>query len=187
MTETTNKTFQWLKGERAGEFVKWDGEIQSDGDMNFLVFNDGTRGNEGLIGDYFIEVASEQEGFIDAEMMKPQSSYQPLPQQHNPPLQRVPAPAPIEAPFEPKSRAPENPITRLLLDSKKVNTKIKLDIEVDIPAAELMKVLADSYENGEEHVLEFLATTISDIRIEVAKQIWSDIKKKQKSNKNETA
>jgi hypothetical protein len=186
MTETTSKTFQWLKGDRTGEFVKWEGEIQGDGDMNFLIFSDGSRGNEALLGDYFIEVASESEGFIDAEMMKPQSSYQPLPPEHNPPLQRTVVPAPVEH-FEPKNRAPENPISRLLLDSKKVSTKIKLDIEVDIPPAELMKVLSDSYDNGEEHVLEFLATTISDIRIEVAKQIWTDIKKKQKTNKNETA
>lgn len=187
MTELTTRTFQWLKGDRAGEFVKWDGEILDDGGMAFLVFTDGTRGNEALMGDYFIEVSGEHDGFVDTEMMKPETAYQPLPQQHNPPLQRVPAPAPIEEPFVPKNQAPANPINKLLSDSKKISTKIKLDIELEIPSADLMKVLADSYDDGEEHVLEFLAATISDIRIEVAKQIWTDIKKKQKTNKNETA
>lgn len=184
MTETTQKTFQWLKGEKAGEFVRWNGEIHNDGYLNFLIFEDGSRANEELLGDYFIEVAGEHDGFVDIEMMKPQPTFQPLPQQHNPPLQRVNASA--DKPFEPNNRAPENPISRLLLDSKKVNTKIKLDLELDIPSSELMKVLADSYEEGEEHVLEFLASTISVMRMEAAKQIWSDIKKKQKSNKNET-
>ena len=50
-----------------------------------------------------------------------------------------------------------------------------------------MKVLSDSYESGEEQILEFLAATISDIRVEIAKQIWSDVKKKHKTIKNETA
>jgi len=142
MTELTTRTFQWLKGDKAGQFVKWDGEILTDGDMNFLVFADGSRGNESLLGDYFVEVPNENEGFIDVEMMKPESSFQPLSPEHNPPLKRTVVPAPVEQ-FEPKNRAPENPISRLLLDSKKINTKIKLDLEVDIPPAIIESPLID--------------------------------------------
>ncbi len=183
MSETESKTFQWIKGDKAGHFVKWSGEILDDGGMNFLIFTDGTRANEDLLGDYFLEVASELEGFVDIEMMKPEPSYQPLPPEHNPPLKAVSVPVSVET----KAVVHENPITRLLLDSKKQDTKIKLDISLEMPSVELMKVLADSYQDGEEHVLEFLATTISDIRSEVAKQIWIDINKKQKTAKNETA
>jgi len=174
----TIRTFQWLKGDKAGEFVKWNGEILNDGGMNFLLFEDGSRGNEELMGDYFMEVASEAHGFIDSEMMKPQPNG--LPQENNPPLQRVSPPAPTAIQL--------SPIAKLLKDSKKNKSTIEIEIVVDIPPADLMRILAESYDDGEKQVLEYLASNVDaeDLRNQIAKQVWLQaFKSKTKQKRNE--
>lgn len=174
----TIKTFQWIKGDKAGEFVKWDGTILNDGGMKFLIFEDGSRGNEELMGDYFMEVENEANGFIDAEMMKAQPNS--LPKENNPPLQRVkPAePTPVQL----------SPIAKLLKDSKKNKSTIDIEIVVDIPPADLMRILAESYDDGEKQVLEYLASNVDaeDLRIQIAKQVWLQaFKSKTKQKRNE--
>ena len=173
-----NKTFQWIKGDRAGEFVKWNGSILNDGGMNFLVFEDGSRGNEELLGDYFMEVENEANGFVDAAMMVPQPNS--LPQENNPPLQRV---KPI-TPEPPQL----SPIAKLLTDSKKNKSTIDIEIVVDIPPADLMRILAESYDSGEKQVLEYLASNVDaeDLRNQIAKQVWLQaFKSKTKQKRNE--
>jgi hypothetical protein len=177
MSDTT-KTFQWLKGDKAGQFVRWNGDILDDGGMNFLIFTDGSRGNEELLGDYFIEVANEQDGFVDSTMMQPQPNS--LPRENNPPLQRVQPTAP-----EPPQLSP---IAKLLKDSKKNKNAIDIEIVVDIPPADLMRILAESYDDGEQQVLDYLASNVNaeDLRNQIAKQIWLQaFKVKTKKEKNE--
>lgn len=176
----TIRTFQWLKGDKAGQFVKWNGEISNDGGMNFLLFEDGSRGNEELIGDYFMEVQSEAHGFIDSEMMAPQPNS--LPRENNPPLQLVRS----NVPAEPVHQL--SPIAKLLKDSKKNKSTIDIEIVVDIPPADLMRILAESYDDGEKQVLEYLASNVDaeDLRNQIAKQVWLQaFKSKTKQKRNE--
>ena len=174
----TIKTFQWIKGDKAGEFVKWNGEILNDGGMSFLVFEDGSRGNEELLGDYFMEVLNEENGFVDANMMRAQPNSLPL--ENNPPLHRV------------KHTEPEpsqlSLIAKLLKDSKKIKSTIEIEIVVDIPPADLMRILAESYDDGVKQVLEYLASNVDaeDLRNQIAKQVWVQaFKSKTKQRRNE--
>lgn len=173
----TTKTFQWLKGDRAGEFVKWEGEIVNDGGMNFLLFEDGSRGNEELMGDYFMEVANEENGFVDSEMMKAQPNN--IPRENNPPLHSVKQPEPMQL----------SPIAKLLKDSKKSKSTINIEIVVDIPPADLMRILSESYEDGEKQVLEYLASNVDaeDLRIQIAKQVWLQAFKSKTNKKRHEA
>lgn len=183
------KTFQWLKGERAGDFVKWDGTITQEGELNFLVFEDGSRGNENLLNDFFIEVPSEHEPFYITEKMEKkymqdlQAMNGHLHNSHELKQQdQFPTPGNFQS-----NTQPDNPIAKLLKDSKKTKSSIEISIVVDIPPVDLMKVLSDSYDDGEKRVLDYLSSSLSseDIKKQIAHQIWvnSFAKKKTKSTR----
>jgi len=188
------KTFQWLKGERAGDFVKWDGTITQDNDINFLEFMDGSRGNEQLLNDFFIEVPDENHPFYVTEKMEQQYA-QDLQNMNSLdttarayPIQQDSFPQPSN--FQPATHS-DNPIAKLLKDSKKTKSSIQISIVVDIPPVDLMKVLSDSYDDGEKKVLDYLSGSLNseDIKKQIAHQIWvnSFTKKKTKSTRiNET-
>jgi hypothetical protein len=176
-----NKIFQWVKGDRVGEIVEWEGEIVSEEGVNFLVFQDGSRGNEALLGEFFLEINSINEPMIDAEFMKPQESQRMIPRETNPPLQRVEAAMPTAVKV--------HPISTLLADSKKTKTTVNISLVAEIPPIELMRVLADSYDDGQEQVLNYLSNTIDleDIKKQIAKEIWLHAFKTRKTvKKHET-
>lgn len=177
------KLYQWIKGDRMGDIIEWEGTIVQDDGTNFLVFKDGTRGNESLMGDFYMEIPSRSEPFIDMEMARPEVNY--LPQDANPPLARVDSyPAPGNFQAHPQQ---ESAIGKLLNDSKKTKTTLKLTIIADIPPSDLMKVLSESYDDGEKQVLDYLSANvdITDIKSQIAKQVWEQIFVKKKPRKNE--
>jgi hypothetical protein len=169
---TTTKTYQWLKGDRIGQRVKWLGDIAQDNGLNFLVFTDGSRGNEDLIGDYFVEILDDS-GYEDPILKETEKA---LPSDVNPPLTRV------------DTVQKASPIGALLNSSKKTKTSVSVGVVVDMPSIDLMRVLSDSYENGEDHVKEYLANSINmeEVRQQIATQIWIQAFSKKKK-RNETA
>ena len=82
----------------------------------------------------------------------------------------------------------ESPIAKLLKDSKKTKSSIGISIVVDIPPIDLMKVLSDSYDDGEKQVLDYLSASLNveDIKRQIAHQIWVNSFKKKKTTRNET-
>lgn len=180
------KLYQWIKGDRMGEIVEWEGTITQDDGLNFLVFTDGTRGNENLMGDFFMEIPHRSEPFIDMDMAMPQSNSR-LPQEANPPLTRVPEGIPNPGAFQ-AHQQPVSAISKLLNDSKKAKTTVKITIIADIPPTDLMKVLSESYDDGEKQVLDYLSANvdISDVKNQIAKQIWEQVfTKKKQTRRNE--
>ena len=215
-TNTTSvKYFQWVKGDDAGKVVEWHGNIinvEEGGPM--LVFEDGSQGAENLLNDYLLEVNSPNEedlillpepktpmqpvqntrpgsvkyyddGAGDVIIAKPPPGWTPgqdaLPQESNPPLQRVAAAEP-----------PLSLIAKLLTDSKKNKVTISMELTVEVPGTDLMKVLSESYEDGEEQILQYLADNIdtANIKKDVAMQIWQqsfNYKKRQRNGKKEQA
>ena len=173
------KLYQWVKGDRIGDIVEWEGDIVNDDGLNFLIFKDGSRGNESLMGDYFLEIPSREETFIDMNMAAPVPN--PLPRESNPPLTRVPDGFPQPGNFE-AAPQPVSAIAKLLNDSKKTKTTLKLTIIADIPPTELMKVLSESYDDGEKQVLDYLSANVdvSDVKNQIAKQIWEQVFTKKK-------
>lgn len=172
---TTTKTYQWLKGDRIGQRVKWLGDIAQDNGLNFLVFTDGSRGNEDLIGDYFVEILDDS-GFIEPTLKEVEKV---LPPEINPPLRRV----------ERAETVPTtSPISALLNNSKKTKSSVSIGVVIDMPSIDLMRILSDSYENGEDHVKDYLANSINmeEVRQQIATQIWIQAFSKKKK-RNETA
>lgn len=182
-TNMSNKVYQWIKGDNAGKVVKWDGTIEEvDGLGNFLIFTDGTRGNETLLNDFFVELASE-----DDLVLYDESKMTTVPA----PKQQPPA-VPVHAISTPVQALVKSPIHQLLAESKKTKTTVSLGLVADMPPVELMRVLSDSYDDGEKQVLDFIATTldIEDIKKQIAKQIWlsafsSKPQKRQRNVKEE--
>lgn len=191
MTDTSLKTFQWIKGEKAGSFVKWGGDIKDEDGMNFLLFEDGTRANEELLGDYIMEVPNENEPFYVTDSME--EKYEKDRQAMNN-LDTTARPYPVQQEnfHTPGNlqvvQQPESPIAKLLKDSKKTKSSIGINIVVDIPPVDLMKVLSDSYEDGEKQVLDYLSGSLNveDIKRQIAHQIWVNSFKKKKTTRNET-
>jgi hypothetical protein len=193
MTDTSVKTFQWIKGEKAGSFVKWGGDIKDEGGTNYLLFDDGTRANEELLGDYIMEVPSESDPFYVTDSMEEQyekdrqamagqildTTAKPYPVQQD----LFTAPGNLQV-----VQQIESPIAKLLKDSKKTKSSIGINIVVDIPPVDLMKVLSDSYDDGEKQVLEYLSASLNveDIKRQIAHQIWVNSFKKKKTTRNET-
>jgi hypothetical protein len=176
-TKTTKMTklYQWLKGDKVGVITEWEGDIVTDDGINYLVFKDGSRANESLLGDYFIEIPNRDEPFIDTFA----TNY--LPRDNNPPLTRVADSFPNPGNFE-AANQPVSAIAKLLNDSKKSKTTLKLTIIADIPPTDLMKVLSESYDDGEKQVLDYLSANVdvSDIKNQIAKQIWEQVFTKKK-------
>ncbi len=214
-TNTTSiKYFQWVKGDDAGKVVEWHGNIiNTEEGSPMLVFEDGSQGAENLLNDYLLEVNSPNEydlillpepkttpvtptqqkravqygddGTGDVIIAKPPIGWTPgqdaLPRESNPPLQRV-------AVAEP----PLSLIAKLLTDSKKNKVTISMELTVEVPGTDLMKVLSESYEDGEEQILQYLSDNIdtANIKKDVAMQIWQqsfNYKKRQRNGKKEQA
>lgn len=165
------KTYQWIKGELAGKVVTWDNVSFYDEamDMNFMVFQDGSRANASLLNDFFIEIHDAND-----LMLIPEIPQEPLPVEINPPLQRVKLES---TPIVQKIEQTQSPMHVLLHESNKKTLTINTDIQVDIPPIELMKVLSSSYADGEQQVLNYITSTINieDIKKQISKQIWLTI------------
>ena len=157
------KTYQWIKGERAGDVVKTDSGHVEDGGMLFLVFTDGSRCNASLVGDYILEVENDNpENLFMVNDIAPQ------------PLQRVEPVAPVVKEVKRLDRVEAvkttSPLEALLLSSKKSVQKVAIDIQIDVPPFDLIKVLASSFEDGQEQVLKYLQDSITPEMVESLKQ-----------------
>ncbi len=157
------KTYQWTKGDKVGSVVKTIGEKFIEDNIEYLVFNDGSMINTSVMNEYLIEIPSESEAMLMSDIAPA-------------PMQRVEKKKPTPALTPQVHHAQEadlSPLEKLLLDSKKTKEVFTIDLEIDLPSIELMKVLADSYNDGEEQILKFLASSIKfeDIKEKIAGQI----------------
>jgi hypothetical protein len=153
------KTYQWIKGEKAGDVVKSDSEIVEEGGMQFLNFIDGSRCNASLLGDYILEIADDSpDSLIMLNDMAPQ------------PLQRVEPVAAVSQVVKEEPVKTTSPLEALLLSSKKSIQKVAITIQIDVPPFDLIKVLASSFEDGQEQVLKYLQDSITPEMVESLKQ-----------------
>jgi hypothetical protein len=157
------KTYQWTKGEKMGNVVKTIGETFVEDNIEFLVFTDGSIVNKALINEFLMEIPSESEAMLMHDLA-------PTPMQKVEKKKAAPEPVPQVNYVQ---QVELSPLERLLADSKKTKEKFTIEINLEMPSVELMKVLAASYDDGEEQVLKFLASSIKfeDIKDNIAKQI----------------
>lgn len=177
------KTYQWIKGERAGEVVKSDGSIINDGGIDFISFTDGSRCNKVLIGDYVMEVLDEHP---DNLFMLKDIAPEPLHMMETNGLPHAPAsdrsiynqtppPAPVKPP--PPS---VSPLEALLATSKKSEKVVGVSLTINVPPFDLIKVLAASFDDGQHQVLNYLQNSITpemveELKRQIAIELTSDI------------
>lgn len=187
-TEIKQKWFQWVKGDHVGKIVEWTGEIIYDEhlEINFLMFKDGSRVNEELLGEWIIEIAQPGLGTTA-----------------QPPVKKEPRVKTSTPPEQPVGKIPEtdatpiSPVYQILKDSKKSKVTINISLLVETPPANLMSVLAETYQDGEDKVLDYISQSINidDLKQQIARQIWLSAfeperkisnQKKTKRNGNES-
>jgi len=172
----SNKTYQWIKGEKAGDVVKSTGDTILEGNIEFLIFVDGSRCNTSLLGDMLIEVASDNPD--DLLMMTNEMMPQPK-------VVEMPKPAPAtKAPPTPVQVKPtpttDSPLVSLLSSSKKTKEKVMITVEMELPPADLLKVVAASFDDGEKQIFNYLVNGLSHeqneaIRKQIAETIMTTV------------
>jgi hypothetical protein len=178
------KTYQWIKGEKAGDVVKSDGAIINDGGIDFITFTDGSRCNNSLIGDYIMEVLDDNpENLFMLNDVAPEPLHMMetngLP--HNPQPDRsiyskVPTPTQVTQPTAPTA----SPLEALLATSKKTEKTVGASLKISVPPYDLIKVLASSFEDGQYQVLNYLQNSITpemveELKRQIAIELTSDI------------
>jgi hypothetical protein len=178
-TKTNNmslKTYQWIKGEKAGDVVKSDGTIVDDGGIDFITFTDGSRCNNDLIGDYIIEVLDDSpENLFMLNDIAPeplrvvQTNDLPHTQQPDSSAQVIQPTAPTVSPLE-----------ALLTNSKKTEKTVGVSLKINVPPFDLIKVLAASFDDGQDQVLSYLQNSITpemveELKRQIAIELTSDI------------
>lgn len=182
------QTYQWIKGELTGQVRKSDGSTISEGNLEFLIFTDGSRCNTALINDYIMQVESENPNDL---MMLNDLAPQPLARVED----NRPAPIQVQAPVAPviESTISLSPLESILHTSKKVKKKVTITVEVEVPPADLIKVVAASFEDGNEQILKYLKKGWTseeqlNVQTQVAEFIMNSVFKSQKTTRglNET-
>ena len=179
----TLKTYQWIKGENSGQIRKTDGSTIRDGNMEFLVFTDGSRCNTTLINDYVVEIASDNpDDFVMINDIAPQ----PLTKfQQQVVTSQIPTHNVVEILKTVHEKPALSPLESILHAAKKVTKKVTISIEVEVPPANLIKIVEESFENGRDQVLEYLKKGWTEkeqqaVQAQVAEFIMDSIFKQQK-------
>lgn len=178
------KTYQWIKGEKAGDVVKSNGEIINDGGIDFITFTDGSRCNNALVGDYIMEVLDDNpENLFMLNDVAPEPLHMVetngLPNNPQPDrsiYHQVPTPAQSTQPVAPTV----SPLEALLSTSKKTEKTVEVSLKINVPPFDLIKVLAASFDDGQHQVLNYLQNSITpemveNLKRQIAVELTSDI------------
>lgn len=191
LNKNNMKTYQWIKGEKAGSIVKSDGSKMQEDNTEFLIFEDGTRCNTMLIGDYLFEINSEKEE--DWIML---NDVAPTPVNKIEPTITTVIPDNTISVEEMKNVYTEvkrSPIYNLLESAKKQQKTIDIKIKIDVPQVDLINVILASFDNGEEEIKHYLdesifnATQFDIISKQILDSIYKDFFiKKEKNERSKT-
>jgi hypothetical protein len=148
MIESTieqDSVYQWIKGDRTGEMVKFK-EISEDetGDQ-FVNFTDGTRIRSSLFQEYLIhsEVEIDNDEIFGRNL--PSTTDRRL-QVGNVSVGNV---------VSVVSKKSNSPI-RVLLEKQKPNwVKINIELEINIPTKDLYEILSNSFDDAEKEIIDF--------------------------------
>lgn len=171
MIKDTTKpgTFQWVRGERLGEIVKSTGKSIIDGDTEYIIFEDGSQCNMGLVGEWIVPIESA------AIHMNPQPDQSLRIQQKN---------------ESANHNTGSNPVFDLLNRSRKKSAKMEISITVSMPSDELIRVIDDSYENGTRSIGEYLVNSVDQtilmkqVETILFKKVEEVTKKRRKANES---
>ena len=167
-TETVAQVsyFQWTRGENLGNIEEWDGSTDIIDGSVFYIFRSGKMGNTELEGEFFMKITSPNEPLIDPDGMEGT-------------LTQKQPPRPIVKQIRDNAVVPKqakvdaNPVASLLDKSIKTDTNQNLRLSIPLPPKDLIKVVANSFDDGEDNVLNYLIDQISieDIKKQIKEQL----------------
>jgi hypothetical protein len=177
MSERTieqDAVYQWIKGDRTGEMVKFREITRDETGEEFVNFTDGSRIRSYLFEEYLIEsevelqndeifgknlpALSEKKSHVNGVSVTPISV---VPSRKGSPI-------------------------RVLLEKQKPNwVKINIELDINIPTKDLYDILSTSFEDAEQEIIEFCTEGLEmeDIKKalgETLKKIYTG--KKSKAN-----
>jgi hypothetical protein len=162
-TMTQEKYYQWIKGDNAGTIETWiDGSVDFDGEITFLTFKSGRQINAELIPEFMTELNDPREPVVDEDFMNLPKS-QPIKKAVAPKIEKKEAPA----------QQNQNPVFALLDKSIKTDSVQTIRVNLNLPAKDLIKVVASSFENGQDTVLDYLVSQIpvQDLQNQIKEQL----------------
>lgn len=138
-TEKQQKRYQWTKGDRFGDIVTV-AEDQQDG--KWLYFDDGSRINPDLIGEFLLEVRNERE-VLNVDNIQP--AVQNQPEVVQPTIQQ-----------QVETKEPSIMGKMIMKMSKKNVVNVPLQINISIPTQQLYGMLSEGMEENDlnEEIME---------------------------------
>lgn len=152
MTETQTKMkYQWIKGDRFGQVVEVS---ENQPDSKWLWFDDGTRINPELIGEFLMVVQSDNEIL----QVNPNATLQPAAVQQTQTAESKPAVKTMQT-------APSALGQMIMKMSKKNVIQVPIEININVPTPMLYAVLAEGME-VEDLNDEITKVAVSQIEID---------------------
>jgi hypothetical protein len=178
MTETkeeifSNKIFEWVKTERAGD-ISYFSRIENIDGVEYIIFSDNTRVRADLVGDVVL-VHENENSVLNLSQQRESVSLSPLP-----PLDSMAAFAasqgiPIDGetvhPTQPsnvRSQEETNPVMAILEKTKKRNEKLNLEITIKLPSPEVIEVLRNNFDDVDKSLVFYVMKQIEGAKIEAA-------------------
>jgi len=186
MAETMEaQLYQWLKTDKAGDYV-YEDKIEEEDGITYIKFTDGSQVNAELLGEYVIKVDSEDDGFeIKEEIIhdmtkaklqdggeievpgimhgqrkvtmvkKPGGKRKKPTKPQNPVVNHEKT-----AVKEELSKLVSDPVIILLEKAKKEKHTYDIELNVDAISKQLFGVVKDTFDDGEEKALDYIVSLI---------------------------
>ena len=177
--------YQIIKGENFGEYV-YETDRITENDITYILFDNGTKMNANLYGEFFEQVNSTDEGWIltkerivdiKTEMGLDKKMYE-IPGPDHGKMRTVKKRKPqtkrnIKKPIKPVAthietevkkepvKVETDPIILLLERSNKQPCLLHISLNINTITPELYNVINNSFENGDEKILDYIISNIN--------------------------
>ena len=174
--------FEWIKTEKAGDISRF-AAFEFDGSTEYVLFDDGSRINIGLIGE--IVLMHNHESEILGVDLSPEKIEQVNLRNHQDMMSRMIGDIPFDNTTPVVSTqiiSPIDPVVSLLEKSKKRQEKINISLSVKIPSIDLYNVIRENFDNVDEVILQSVIDQIQGkmIKDSVKRELQSIYQKKKK-------
>lgn len=141
-----SSSFEWIKTERSGDICKFK-QFKEENGIEYIIFTDNTRLKTELIGDIVLMYSEGEEPLtkdVFEHIATPATT-----------VNRPASPTPVKA-------AVENPIHALLKKAKLESNDVSMPLTMNLPSVDFYHIIADNFENGDEEIVAFLRSQISE-------------------------
>lgn len=140
-----SSSFEWIKTERSGDVCKFK-QIKEENGVEYMIFTDNTRIKVELIGDVVL-MHSDGEEPLTSNAFEMAGAPTTLVQRVQQPVAKIPI---------------ENPIHSLLKKAKLEENNVLMPITMMLPTVDFYHIVADNFENGDEEIVSFLRSQITE-------------------------